>query len=219
MVFVIVVPANIYADTVTVGSDSISVSIPKGYCNLNPNNLSDVRLIDYLKDANRNNNKVLVVFADCEQLKLWRAGSYSSLDEYGYILAPLSMINKKTKMSISNYLGLIEGVLKESNAKILNKAVGKTRVVLGRHFKLAKLNKVTTLGLFSIDDNALYTGMLAYTNNESGESKFMVGITSMTLVNGKAINLYLWKKHISKRTVYELETLSTSWVRGVQKSN
>lgn len=215
----LLIPSVGSASNVTIGSDSISLSIPRGYCSLINSNPSDNRLIKYLKDGNKGLNKVIFVFADCSQLKSWRLGDLPSLDDYGYVLAPSSLVNKNLNMSINSYLAQMTKVFKKQGVEILDRSIDKVEVVLKNHFPLVKLNETKNLGIISQDKYALYWGLLQHLQTEQGKSKKMLGVFAMTLVNGKSVNFYLWKKHQGDRTIFDLETLVSSWVVSVHSIN
>jgi hypothetical protein len=218
-IFIFLIPSAGSASNVTIGSDSISLSIPNGYCSLNNTDPSDDRLIKYFEDSNKGLNKVISVFGDCDQLKAWRLGDMSTLNDYGYVLTPSVFVNKKLNISINSYLAEMTKVFKKKGQKILDRSIDDNKVILKDHMPLVKLNETKNLGIISQDEHALYMGILQNLQTEEGKSKKMVGVYAATLVNKKSVYLYLFKKHQGNRTIYDLETLISAWVLSVQKKN
>jgi hypothetical protein len=193
--------------------------MPKAYCLLKSSEPSDRILIKYSEDVNREINKVLMVFADCSQLKSWRIGELPNLDDYGYVLAPKSLINNKLNMSISSYLFEMRKVFEKKAVRFPNKTTEKIGVFLDKHFPTLKLNETKNLGILSQDNNALYRGLLQHIQTEKGKSKHMVGMMAMSLVKGKSTDFYLWKKYQGNKTVNDLEGLTASWVSTTLSGN
>ena len=166
-----------------------------------------------LEDANKNDNKILIVFADCAQLRSWRIGELSDLNDYGYVMVPKSLINTKIKMSKSRYLFEMRKLLEKNEVAMVDENQNRVRKTIERHFPLLKLNETKILGIISQDTNALYWGLIQNLQTDKGTSKNVVGMMAMSLIKGKTINFYLWKKYEGDRTLYDLEGLTSSWVR------
>ena len=187
-------PSPGHSETALIGSEKISITIPRGYCPLADSDPSDLRLIRYLQEENRIVNLVLIIFADCEQLDSWRQGVKASLDDYGYILSPLSLANTKLRMSITNYLSEMREIMGGHSDTTPENQADRVEELVKKSFTTAKLNQTKNLGLLFEDDKALYWGLLQNIAAENGEIKNMLGFMGITLVKGKGVNIYLWKK-------------------------
>lgn len=210
--FILLIPSIANAADISISSARIFIPIPKGYCLLKSSEPSDSRLIQYLEDTNQELNKVLMIFADCGQLKLWRNGELPNLDDYGYVLTPKSLINRKLDMSTRSYLFEVRKAFKAKGVELLNRNVENLGIFLNKHFPTMQLNETKNLGILSQDNNAIYCGILQNLQSEENKSKHMAGIMAMSLVKGKSVIFYLWKRYKGERTVYDLEALTSSWV-------
>ncbi len=219
LLFFMMFPVSVGAEDILIGNDKISTPLPNGYCHLNNSNQSDSRLIKYLEDANQNINQINLVFADCEQLRLWRKGESATLNDYGYVLAPLGLVNKKLNMSRKEYLSQMENIFRKQGIKFLNKSTSDIKKVIERHFPAVELNETKSLGIIHQDNNALYFGIIQNIQTEEGKQKTMLGLFAITLVSKKSVNFYLWKEYQGERTIYDLEDLLTSWIRKVHLNN
>lgn len=219
LLFLLISHVSILADEVIIGVNKVVINLPKGFCPLKSRNQADARLINYLQDANKDINQVNLIFADCEQLQLWRKSKIATLNDYGYSLSPLSLINKELKMSNKNYLLQMEKVFNKKGTEFINKTSKDIEKIVQKHFATIKLNETKSLGVLSKDKHALYFGLIQKLKTEEGKDKIMIGIFAMTLVKKKSVNFYLWKEYKGERTIYDLESLASHWIFKVHTEN
>lgn len=219
IVIFIIFPVVGNADIVTIGSDKVSISLPENYCSLDSSNQSDNKLIQYMKNANKGVNGIIFHFADCNQLELLRFGELPNLDDYGYVMIPYSMVNKRSDLSVESYLSEMNKIFKKTGAKFFSKGDDRLGDMIEEHLPSAKLNETKNLGIIFQDNNALYWGLLLHLQPEKGENKYILGIVAMTLVKGKAINFQLYKKYQGDKTIHDLKQLISSWVKSIQDQN
>ncbi len=212
----VALPVPGISETVLIGKDRLFIGIPDGYCPLVKSNPSDRRLIRFLEEGNRNMNLVLITFADCKQLVAWRKGTKANLDDYGYVLAPVNLANRKLQMSVRDFVAEMRKVLnKQFMDTHMEQALDNIESVVKKNFPTAELNQTRNLGVIAEDEKALYLGILQNVTAENGETKNMLGMWGVTLVSGKAVNLYLWKKYHGDGAARETEALIKSWMAKV----
>jgi hypothetical protein len=207
------------AESVVIGSDHYSLNIPKGYCFLKPSEPSDSIVIKFLNDGNKGINKVIMSFADCGQLKLWRAGDIPNLNDFGYILVPTLYVHKKINISPKKYLFEMDKLYNSQGSKIINSGISRAEALIEKHLPSVKVNETKNLGVLSKDSHALYWGLLQHLNTDLGKSKHVVGLMAMSFMKGKPVNFYLWKEYLGNRTIYDLEQLTALWVTDIQAAN
>ena len=213
-------PLTARSEDVRIGSDLIQIPIPEGYCPLDATEPSDNRFIEFLKEANENVNELLLAFADCTQLLSWRNGELPDLNDFGYVLTPSLYVNDKREMDFDRFLSEMLDVFKNMGIQVvLEDAMENAEAILSRHAISIKLNEMKNLGILQQDDKALYLGLLLNVQTEEGKSKKLVGVYSVTLLNGKFVSQYLWKKYQGDQTVSDLEDLTSSWVSDTHSAN
>jgi hypothetical protein len=179
------------AKDVQIGSATLSLPTPEGYCELVEQQPSDARVLKVIGDlAAGAQNDLLIVAADCGQLDTWRAGKLLSLDDYVQYQTPTPARNSifPRAESIKEFCATtraqgetkISGVAPDINAR-LEAAV-----------KGAKFNETSFLGVLAEDADACYFGLLLRIRTETGAEKTQVTVSATTFVRGKIVfyNLY-----------------------------
>jgi len=210
---------SIHAASVIIGPHTVELDIPKGYCELSKADPSDVRLIRYLEDSNKNVNQLISLFADCEQLISWRSGTLDSLNDYGYILTPVSSINQKFNLTTELFVAEMLKVFEKQGARFLDKGIDTAVQSIEKHFPTAKLNETKNLGIIGTDNKALYWALTQNLKTELGKNKNIAGVMAMTLAGGKSVNLYLWRTYEGGRTIRDLEAYTSIWVHRTFEKN
>lgn len=122
-------------------------------------------------------------------------------------------------MSITNYLSEMREIMGGHSDTTPENQADRVEELVKKSFTTAKLNQTKNLGLLFEDDKALYWGLLQNIAAENGEIKNMLGFMGITLVKGKGVNIYLWKKYTGDRSVLELELLIKSLAASLQNDN
>src|SRR5262245_65976100 len=65
-----------------IGTASLNLPPPTGYCDLTEQQPSDARMIKVMGDLLAGRNELLAMSADCRQLQNWRGGTQPLLDDY-----------------------------------------------------------------------------------------------------------------------------------------
>lgn len=198
--------------TATTTPDIVSTSIPRGYCHLDSTKQPDKTILQNYKELNKGVNEVLLAFADCQQLKLSRSGEKSTIDDYGYVLAPTSLIDKKLNMSVEDYLSRMQELKKKKGAEVFNKKFDEKKDFIKEKLPLLKVNEPTFLGIFAQDKNAIYSAILHSIETETGDRIYIVGVEAITLIRKKPVNFYLWKRYQGNSTLHRLQEIIACWV-------
>ena len=79
------------AKDVTIGSVSVSLPPPPGFCELDRAQASDARMITFVEGLlSPRGNRLLNISAQCEELKDWRSGKRKFIDNFSQHQAPLA---------------------------------------------------------------------------------------------------------------------------------
>ncbi|MEI8171401.1 MAG: hypothetical protein WCG50_17150, partial [Rhodoferax sp.] len=74
------------AGSVEILGRSIEISPPAGYCQIG-GNPKDMEILNHAKEVLNAQNRLLMLFANCDELSNYRKNSSKSIDNYGWILA------------------------------------------------------------------------------------------------------------------------------------
>ncbi len=209
--------------TVNVGDTGIRFEIPDGHCLLNARNPNDSRLIEYLETASRGMNTFRLAFAECGQLKLWRAGRQATLDDYGYVATPLNLEQKSFDVDRKDFVALAAAELGDADLaqRGLDEGVARANDALERQRIGAEVGQSMDLGLLHTDANAAYSGSLLSVAAEDGTNKSILAITGVTLLRGKVAYLFVYStvdRELPKELPAIIDT-SSAWAEKVARSN
>src|SRR5262249_54759806 len=79
---------------VAIGSTTIRLTPPSGYCELADSNAHDAELLKTMRELLRQ-NQLLAAYADCSQLANVRSGKVPALDDFAEYFTPLGAGNTK----------------------------------------------------------------------------------------------------------------------------
>ena len=177
------------ASSVKLYDEHIQLFPPVGYCEAG-NQPTDSSLIEPLKQALGNGNKLLMAFADCIELEEYRDGKRDFIENYGQYLAqtPKGQLRKFEGVKRSEFLEAMNEILE-------NKGVPLEEVEAKINQRLPDLNIELrqNLGLIGKDSNGLYTGMVAKMQESPGNYRQFVGVTSYTFVKEFAVSVNIYQ--------------------------
>jgi hypothetical protein len=216
---IILFPAFGNAKDVRIGPDIVSMSIPRGSCYLDSTKQPDNTILQNHKEFNKGVNEVLLAYANCSQLKLLRSGEKSTIDHYGYVLAPTSLIDKKLNVSVEDYLSRMLELKKKKGAEVFNKKFDEKKDFIKEKLPLLKVNEPTFLGIFAQNKDAIFSVILHNIETETGDRIYMVGVEAITLIRKKPVYFYLWNRYQGNSTLPWLLDLIACWVDRTCKDN
>jgi len=197
LVMVCVIAGPAAAKDVTVGTTTLHLPPPAGYCELSERDNSEARVIKAITSgAEKSDIRILAISADCAELAAWHAGKQPTLNK---------LANYQTSASQQNQLSdspeaIVEdtcGIMRSQGQQFLDQSPNfksiKSRVeaIVGS----VKINEVEFLGILGEEPAVCYAGTLQKVQTESGIITLMSTVAS-TVLNQKLLNSYL-------STVYE----------------
>jgi hypothetical protein len=100
-------PGAIALETM-IGSVSVNLPPPGGFCDLSMNDASERHMLTTLGDlVTKGGNKLLGMSADCRQLADWRTGKRKLLDDYAQYQTSISMLDKPPSESVAETCGAL----------------------------------------------------------------------------------------------------------------
>jgi hypothetical protein len=206
---ILLLPASgAQAARIDVGEAQITFTPPPGYCELDPRQALDARFVEIMGTAMGPEIRILVAFADCVQLSVWRKGLALHIQDYGMLTTVRqderhSMREPRAAVvrSLTRQLRSIPPDL-DLEAAAVNRRSDAADVSLGR---------LERLGVLHADDKAVYYGLVAEVISGDGRARDAVEVGAMTLIKGKLVSYLLYGEFRGKASVDQM--------LGLQRSN
>jgi hypothetical protein len=178
--------------TVNVGGSGIDLAPPSGHCFLDPAQQADARLIGILRRVFGGNVRMLAAYADCGQLKSWRAGKRKTLDDHGQYIVPLTMQSFSFQGDAAPHVKKFCDAFRRSSGELMDQVSKTVKQRIESAMNGVKVNEQKILGVLEEDNHACYFGLLQRLITEYGDPKTQIGVTAYIFAGGKAIgsNLY-----------------------------
>jgi hypothetical protein len=179
------------AKDVQIGSATLTLPSPGGYCELSDKEPADARTIKEIGNLVAGvQNELLTMSADCSQLEAWRVAKLPALDDYVQYQTPMS--GKDSNLSRAASVKQFCANMRTDGDKMVAGAVPDLNARVEKAIKGAKLNEANFLGVLAEDANACYYGLLQKLRTEMGDEKTQLTVAAATVVKGKVVyyNLY-----------------------------
>lgn len=188
----------------TIGRTQVSLVLPDGHCQLDPGEPADARIMSSIRGAIAGSNELVASFADCTELKDWRAGSLPTLDHFGQYMTLLQTLNQEIDVPRTQ---MVADICKEmraasptANDAIMSETGNRLEVLM----KGVKVNEQKMLGVLEEDEFGCYSGLFQRMRSETGSDKQIAGVFTTTFVKGKIIYINLYAPFAGDDTMQKL---------------
>lgn len=176
----------------TIGKTDVGLVLPEGHCQLDSSEPADARLISSIRGAIAGTNELVSSFADCAELKAWRAGTKPTLDNFGQYMTLLQTLNQNIDQPrpsfVSEVCTQMRATSPAENEALTSKASTRVEAIMDG----VKVNEQKMLGVVAEDENACYAALFQKMLAEVGGEKEIAGVFATTLVKGKIVYLNLY---------------------------
>jgi len=201
------VPSMAIAAKVTVGSASINLPTPTGFCDLSATAAPDKGMFDTLSGlVAKSKNKMLAISADCRQLAEWRTKKRQFLDDFANYQAPFSTIESSAE---PEPVKTTCSVLREQGTKIASNQAPDLKANIEKALKDVKLNEMTFVGILGEDAGACYGGLIQKLKVNDNTDRTQITLFAATVVKNKSIFVYRIALYNSDTVTNTLEKLKT----------
>ncbi len=180
-------PAPVAVD---IGGRTIKLLIADGQCALDPKQRFDASVLDLSSRAIAGANEMLLHTANCQDLKQARTGLQQYLNSFHQVQVALQF--KATEL-----LGQEAATSKEicqslraEGAQIEKEVGGEIKDRVKNLQAGIKVNEVKALGVLAEDPSACYSGLLMNVQTPSGDTRLILGVYAMAVLNGRLVFLY-----------------------------
>jgi hypothetical protein len=207
------------ADT-KIGDVSLNLPPPPGYCEMDVVQASDAHLISNIHAMlGKTGNRLLVLSADCGELREWRAGKRPTLDHMaqyqtvvGFENSPLP--DTPDKM-ILNFCGQLHAADAESSTGPAQDVQKRAE----RAFESLRVNEIRLLGVVGADPLVCYAALLQKFNAESGGEKTQATVFATTVLKGKVVLYYLLAPYVRGETITQMLAKQRTSIGRLQRAN
>jgi hypothetical protein len=208
------------AADVKIGDTPLRLPQPTGYCEMDPVLASDTPLIGRLHATMaKAGNHLLVMSADCTELKDWRTGKRQDVDHFAQYQTPIAFENEALletpEKMIQNYCGNMTALGDQAMP-------GTSRDVNGRAEQASKtiaLNDLKFLGVLAEDPLVCYAATLNKFKVKAHEETTQASIIATTILKGKVVLYHLFAPYIGRETFMQLLTKHRKNVSQLQHAN
>jgi hypothetical protein len=186
------------AQQATIGSASVNLPLPAGFCGLSESNPSDKRMITTFTDLlAKSGNKLLDMSADCGQLTDWRAGTRQLLDDYAQYQTQISSMDKPPSETVAQTCAK----LRATGDKILANKLPDIKARVESTLSKIKMNETKFIGVLGEDPNACYAGIIQKLHTEANTDKTQVTVFAVTLIKKKSVFVYRFSLYQNPQSV------------------
>ncbi len=170
------------------GKSSVTLTVPAGYCELDPGQALDAQLLSLVTRLLAGHNELLLYLGECQQLADWRAGRRPTLD--GSI--QVQVANSLREVDFAND-PMREDVVASVCAELRKKAPADINAIadtiksrLQELTKSLKINDVQLIGVVGEDATSCYAAMLQKVQN-AGTDESVIAIMYVTAMIGNRL--------------------------------
>jgi len=192
------------ATDVRIGTTSLNLTAPTGYCELDRAQASDKRMLDAVAGMISGTNRLLSMSAECQQLRDWRTGKRPLLDDFAQYQTLEQMANTVLPSPYDSAITQICGELRAQGDQMLSGMMPDIKARAEQVMASVKVNEMRFLGVLAEEPNACYAGILQKFRTEAGTDKTQVGVFVTTILRGKIVYYYLFSVYVNSDTVVDL---------------
>lgn len=215
--------ATAIAETMSaeIGSTRVNIVPPETWCMIDPNKLSDARLIGILRDGfGKAGITYVIAYAECGELERWRTARQKTLDNYA-----IFAFNNGLRQF--NYPGTAAAFVSELRTTMENQGQEYLVARLEREKEVVEdvipgtieLGKPTVLGIVGQDASSVYLGGKIRLKTEFGDLKVTRFTAGTTLLNNKVVSTYFYTDDDSDRAYSGLLEKHRNWTSKLSTAN
>lgn len=192
-----------------IGEVSLHLPQPPGYCEMDAVLASDARLIADIHGAlGKTGNRLLILSADCGELRDWRDGKRSALDHMAQYQTVRSLEDRPLADTPEK---VVKGYCDEMRALGQQSTPGMTPDAL-------RGNEIKFLGVVGEDPLVCYSSLLQKFATDVGE-RTQVTVFATTVLKGKIVLYYLFAPYVGGETVTQMLVKQRANVGQLRRAN
>ncbi len=208
------------AADIRIGGVSLRLPLPGGHCEIDPVLASDARLIASLhRTVMKTGNRLLILSADCAELKDWRNGKRLVLDHMAQFQSVLALedgaLPETPEKMIQNYCANVTALGDQAMPGTAPDAQNRAE----QASKILRGNEMKYLGVVTAEPLICYAATLHKFSVENAGEFTQATIIAATVVKDKVLLSYLFAPYVGRQTIAELLTKQRVNVTRLQRAN
>lgn len=197
----LVSPAS--ADTVKAGGVDIAVVLPGGFCELQPNDKSDARVIAAIRGMIEPvGNSLLSAAAECSVLPQWRIGKVSRLSNMTqYQFYTRETREPGTREETDKTVAAVCDELRKSGKQQIVDMNSSVKERAAKVIKTIEYGKIEMIGVTGEEPGACYVALLQKFRAEDKTDVVQLVTYATTLVKGRWVYFYLFNDYKNEESV------------------
>jgi hypothetical protein len=188
------------AADVSMGTVTLKMSPPSGYCELDPAEAGDKRMLDAVRAAVPGND-LLGISADCGELRDWRAGKRPLLE---HMTQYQTMKQARTIAFTAANAQAACNDMRTKGDQINKDTLPSIKENLSKAMKQVDFHGQTLLGVTAEDPNGCYVSLVQRFKAETGKEITQLNMFFMGSIKDRLVYLYVMAPYVSDRTIDEL---------------
>jgi len=176
--------------TVDIGGRPVQLIVPAGQCELDRQHRFDASVLDLATRAIAGANEMLLHTAECVGLDGARTGRVPYLNDFTQVQVALQFKGTELRGQEAAAAKEICQSLRTDGAQIEKKAGAEIKDRVKNLQAGIAVNETRALGVLGEDQNACYSGILMNVQTPTGETRLILGVYAMGVLNGRLVFLY-----------------------------
>jgi hypothetical protein len=203
-----------------IGDTPLHLPQPPGYCEMDPVLASDAALLGRIRPAvAKTGNRLLIMSADCAELRDWRNGKRQDLDHMAQYQSMAALENEQLPDAPGK---MAQNYCANMNALGDQQMPGTPRDVQKRAEQASKsvsVNEMKFLGVAAEDPLVCYAVTFQKFKVETREETTQVTIIATTILKEKVVSYHLFAPYVGRETITQLLATHRKNVSQLQRAN
>ena len=176
--------------TVDIGGRPVQLVVPAGQCELDRRHQFDASVLDLATRAVAGANEMLLHTAECVSLDGARTGRVQYLSDFTQVQVALQFKGTELRGQEAAAAKEICQSLRTDGAQIEKQTGAEIKDRVKNLQAGIAVNETRALGVLGEDQNACYSGILMNVRTPTGETRLILGVYAMGVLNGRLVFLY-----------------------------
>ncbi|MGI9422726.1 MAG: hypothetical protein ACR2PA_06005 [Hyphomicrobiaceae bacterium] len=180
------------AEDVQIGNASVTLTHPSEFCPLDSDQPADSRVVTFVQGLLAGRNRLLKVYALCNELPKWRSGKTPLLTDMLQFQTVIRMMSRDLSRPYPRFRKRICDEFRSQGQVILKKIAPESDKRLAALSEKIKLNRQRLVGVLDGLGERCYALLLQKIRTETGTTFTQLAVFAPVLVKGKFVFTYLF---------------------------
>lgn len=198
-----------------IAGKNIKLVVPNNQCSLTDKNPSDKKVLDGIRIGVRGQTELMNSFATCQELKNWRRGTRTFLDNFGNYQTPIKTQGQDFTGQESLIIKSVCDVYKKQGESLFDGLKADIDKRIEEGFANIKLNQNKMIGVIKETNDICVIAVAQRLKSEANTFKDQINVFSVSVLKGRIIFTYLF----APTKVNDVVSKLTKEIIAINKSN